>query len=96
MKFKIVAEDKSKGILEIPLTASEINALGDLGFMIEEDMWKLLKLNKIDKEIRSAMIKFQHLLFDVKDSGVTYRLEGKKFIKTDKPRWLVKKPRWKK
>ncbi len=95
MKFKIIAEDKTKGILEIPLTVSEIIALGDFGFMIEEDTWKLLKLNKIDKEIKSAMMKFQHLLLDVKDSGITYRLEGKKFVKSDKPRWLIKKPRWK-
>ena len=95
MKFKIIAKDKTNGILEIPLTAREIAALGDLGFMIEEDMWKLLKLNRIDKEVKSAMIKFQHLLFDVKDSGVTYRLEGKKFVKSYKPIWLVKKPRWK-
>lgn len=73
MKFKIVAEDRRKGVLEILLTAREINALGDLGFMIEEDMWKLLKLNKMDKEIKSATVKFQHLLFDVKDSGITSR-----------------------
>ncbi len=96
MKFKIVAEDKTRGILEIPLAVREIDALGDFGFMIEEDMWKLLKLNKIDKEIKSVMIKFQHLLFDVKDSGTTYRLEGKKFVKSNKPSWLVKKPRWRK
>lgn len=96
MKFKIVAEDKTKGILEIPLTAREIDALGDLGFMIEEDMWKLLKLNKMDKEIKSAMIKFQHMLFDIKDAGVTYHLEDNKFVKSNKPTWLVKKPIWKK
>jgi len=30
MKFKIVADDKAKGILEVPLAAQEIDALGDL------------------------------------------------------------------
>ncbi|GEM_PF-5311395 len=96
MKFKIVAEDKTKGILEIPLTSSEVDALGDFGFMIEDDMWKLLKLNKIDKKIKSAMIKFQHALFDVKDSGATYCLRDKKFVKNTKPVWVVKKSKWKK
>ncbi len=53
MKFKIVAEDKKQGVLEIPLNVQEIDALGDFGFMIDDDMWKLLKINKIDKEIKS-------------------------------------------
>ncbi len=95
MKFKIIAEDPHKGILKIPLTKPEIDALGDLGFMIEEHMWKNLKLNKIDKPIKSSMIKFQHLLFDVKDSGVTYSIQNNKFVKMDKPHWTIKRPNWK-
>ena len=96
MKSTIVADDKTLGIVEISLSRPEISALGDLGFMIDKDLWRTLKLNKIDKEVASAMRKFQHLLFDVKDGGRTYGHEGGKWVLNPKPTWIVKRPRWRK
>lgn len=96
MKFTIVVEDRMLGITEIPISPREVNALGDLGFMIEKELWRTLKLNKIDKEVASAVRKFQHLLFDVKDGGRTYSREKGKWVLHPKPTWIVKKPAWRK
>jgi hypothetical protein len=96
MKFTIVVEDRMLGITKIPLSPREVNALGDLGFMIEKDLWRTLKLNKIDREVASAMRKFQHLLFDVKDGGRTYTRQDGKWVLHPTRTWIVKKLRWKK
>jgi hypothetical protein len=57
------------------LSSREVRALGDLGFLFEDDFWKTLKLNRIDRPVAWVMRKFQFLLFDVLDDGRSYRLE---------------------
>ncbi len=100
MKIKIVAEDKRLGRVEIPLTHKEIAAFFDLGYMIEDDTWKVVKLNKIDKSITSLHKKIDHVLNGVYHRGRVYKLitkNGKtKTVLNDKPIWSVKKPNWKK
>jgi len=98
MKVRIVVEDPKKGRLEVPLLRSEVQALGDLGFIFEDAFWKALELNKIDKPIATAIRKFQFLLFDVLDGGKTYRMEkkpdGTSRFKFAGHHYLVRKPRW--
>lgn len=99
MKIKLVIEDKNKGKIEIPLANREIRDIYNVGYMIEEDSWKTIKLNKCDKSWVSFHRKIEHIIHDVLGEGKNYSMEktknGKtKFVLNKKRCYIVKKPKW--
>jgi len=95
MKIIIIATRNDGKSAEIILTSEEVEALGDLPYMLEERDWDTFKLNKIEKPMTSACRKFEHLLHDVKNEGKYYACVGKKFMLRKERHYLVKKPKWK-
>ena len=99
MKIKIKVEDNKK-CLEIPLKIEEIRELYD-------ELWRTViyydeNYKKISKDRRrtykilaSLQMKLMHLVHDIIDRGVVYKLENDKFIKEKIPSYH-KKPKWKK
>lgn len=105
IKYKIVAEHKDKGIIEIPISKKLLNSIADIPFMMDDckGCWETFKLNKIEKDVKKFNDILLFLAFDVDSDGMAYRIikpkkkGGKirmKKIKTDFV--LIKKPRWKK
>lgn len=102
MKFKIVAEDKKKGKIEVPISWGEIAMLFDLKFMICPDCIQCLKDNKIDKYFWKLVKKTDYLM-DIKyDGGFGQIVEdrntksGYRFKRSKEKFYMHKKPEWKK
>ncbi len=96
MKVKLVVEHKEKGKVEVALTRDELAALFDLQFMLDENTWDTLKLNKLNKGILSAFRKFEYVYNDVLCEGKVYGCKGKKFVLLKERHYMVKKPIWRK
>ncbi len=99
MKIKLIIEDKNKGKIEIPLANREIRDIYNIGYMIEEDSWKTIKLNKCDKSWVSFHRKIEHIIHDVLGEGKNYSIKniknGKtKFVLNKKRFYILKKPKW--
>lgn len=100
MKFKIVAKDKNRGTIEIPVSFGELASLYDLSYMLCSECWDTLKLNKLDKDFSKLVNKAEYII-DIKYDGKCYHFEknkkGKYIRKTSKTKYfLYKKPKWKK
>ena len=96
MRIKLVVEDERKGKIEISLDREEVAAMYDLPFMLDK-VWRVLKLNKVDKPILSITKKFQHVEQDIIGDGRTYKFARKGRPTLSKHKfWMVKKPKWKK
>jgi len=95
IEYKIVAEHKDKGIIEIPISKKLLHAIADVPFMMGdcEHCWETFILNKIDKEVKKFHDIILFLAFDVDSDGYAYNMKNKK-IKSDFV--LIKKPEWKK
>ncbi len=105
IKYKIVAEHKDKGKIEIPISRNLLHAMADLPFMMNDfpDLWETFKLNKIDKDIEKFNQILLFLAFDVDSDGYAYQLTNLdkkdsnfKWKKVKSDFIMVKKPRWKK
>lgn len=107
MKFKIIAEDKKKGKIEIPVSFRELSSLMDVGFIICPNCRSCIKDNKIAKEFWK-MFKISQLVIDIKYDGKCYTMEkskdsigrkvkscGGSYVSKHKF-YLIKKPVWKK
>lgn len=99
MKIKLIIEDKKKGKIEIPILNREIHDIYSVGYMIEEESWKTIKLNKCDKSWVSFHRKIEHIVHDILGEGKNYRAEmtknGKtKFVLSKKRCYMVNKPKW--
>jgi len=105
IKYKIVAEHKDKGIIEIPISKNLLHSISDILFIMEscERCNETFKLNKIDKDVKKFFNIFLFLSYDVDGDGCAYEMLERK-NKTDKIKFkkiksdfiLIKKPRWKK
>jgi len=105
IKYKIVAEHKDKGIIEIPIPKKLLHAMADVPFMMGDckGCWETFKLNKIEKDVKKFNDILLFLAFDVDSDGMAYRMIKPK-KKGDKTKWkkvksnfvLIKKPKWKK
>ena len=96
MKIKIVFEDKKLGVCEVPITRKELDDIYDIGFQLIPE-----KGDKIFGEKRTGFWKFQerlgHIIHDILDKGLTYRIEFKKGKMISHPEihyW--QKPKWRK
>jgi hypothetical protein len=101
MKIKLVISDSKKGKIEIPITRKEINDVYDASYMIDNDSWRTIKLNKCDKSWISFRKKIEHIIHDVLGDGKTYSMKKDKknkvkFVLNKKKHYMVKKPKWKK
>ena len=101
MKVKLIIEDKKKGKIEIPVANREIRDIYNVGYMIEEDSWEIIKLNKCDKSWLSFHRKIEHIIHDILGEGKNYSMEKAKnsktkFILNKKRCYIVKKPKWSK
>lgn len=99
MKFKILAEDKKKGKIEIPVSFGELSSLWDLHWIICPDCIDCMKLNKFDKDFWNFCKKLDYLI-DIKYDGKCYstkEVKGKIIKKYSKEKYyLNKKPKWRK
>jgi len=88
MKIELIIEKKGK-FARIPLTVKEVRNIMDMAFYLvdESDM----KKNKINTE--KIADKFLHVVNDIMDDGILYKMEEKKFVKL-KERHYFKKPQW--
>ena len=103
IKYKIVAEHKHKGIIEIPISNHLLQSIADLPFMMDDckGLWETFKLNNIDEDIKKFNDIILFLAFDVDSDGYAYQMISKN--KKDKIRTkkvksdfvLIKKPKWK-
>jgi len=93
MKIKIVAEDKKKGKVEIPLSIKQIRDIYDMGYWIDTDD---LKFHKADKNFYNFHHKLTFLVHDVIDDGGIGRFVDGKYKRLKEKHYHVKKPKWKK
>lgn len=93
--IKLVIQDKNK-VVEIPISHKELWAMTDLVYMID-CAWPTIKLNKMDKHVKTFFRKLEHAEHDCFYEGICYRWDTKtnKSYKMDEPHYLVSKPRWK-
>ena len=110
IKYKIIAEHKDKGIIEIPISKRLLHGIADIPFMVGDckQCNETFKLNKIDKEVNKFFDIILFLAFDVDSDGYSYQMiEPKnkkdknkkskiKFKKVKSNFILIKKPKWKK
>ena len=98
MKIKIKVENKNK-CLEIPLKIEEIREVYDeLWHSILDYSEKYKKLSKDKKKtykiLSNLQNKLMHLVHDIIDKGIVYRLKDNKWVKEKKP-YYNKIPKWK-
>jgi len=105
IKYKIVAEHKNKGIIEIPISSKLLHGFADVPFIMDgcEECWENFKLNKIDEDVNKFFEIMQFLAFDVDGDGIAYQMtEPKKkggkirMKKIQSDFTLIKKPKWRK
>ena len=94
-KIKIVVGDKEKGRVEIPVEITEARDIYDMGYLIsaEDEFFKNLKLNKMDKSFWALHEKFAKVV-DCLDDGRCYDFD----LKPSKHKFYHsgKKPKWEK
>jgi len=98
MKIKIRVESRKK-YLNIPIRLEEIREVYDeLWHSILNYDEKYKKLSRDQKKTYKVLSGFQnklrHLVHDIIDKGIYYRIETNKWIKEKKPHYH-KKPKWK-
>jgi hypothetical protein len=101
MRFQMVVTDRGKRLV-VPFTKKEIRDMSDIWWYFDEQHWKDMKLNKVDKSIEKCERKFHFLCHDVLHNGTTYQCifekDGKfngKFKKMPGFWYFIKKPKWK-
>jgi len=77
------------------LTKKMMCALFDLQFMMEEDTWETVKLNKMDKDLGEAFAIISHI-DSVIHGNKCYKFEGKKLVETKEKHYVFGKPNWRK
>lgn len=94
MKFKIIAEDKKKGKIEIPISFNQLSSIFDAGNLVCPDCIENFELNKFKKDFFQVVRKLEYVI-DIWSDGKCYQMiEGKRKLVKDKF-YLVKKPEWK-
>lgn len=78
----------------IPLTTEEVSDLCELTYMISDETWNIIKLNKVD--LGSIFKKIEFLEHDVVNEGKYWTFDKKKkeMVMAKDNHYLIEEPKW--